>query len=60
MPDPESKRKWDAKYTRTISVKFMRKTDQDVIEYIEGQNRRNLFCAAIREYMKNHPKGEEQ
>ena len=54
MPDRESKKKWDAKNVRIFTVKFFRKTDQDVIEYLEGKNKRNILCAAIREYMANH------
>ena len=54
MPDRESKKKWDAKNVRIFTVKFMRKTDQDVIAYLEDKNKRNIICAAIREYMENH------
>lgn len=58
MPDSPSKKKWDAANVRIFTFKLFRRTDQDVIEYLESANRRNVICAAIREYIKNH-EGEE-
>lgn len=58
MPDSEWKKKWDAQNTRIFSVKFFRRTDNDVIEFLESRNKRNIICAAIREYIENH-KGDE-
>ena len=53
MPDSPSKKRWDAEHTVKINIKFQRKTDQDVIDYLNGKNKKNIICAAIREYMKN-------
>jgi len=55
MPDPPSKVRWDAENVRIFTVKLFRKTEQDVIEYLEPKNKRNIICAALREYMANHP-----
>ena len=55
MPDRPSKRKWDAENTVLIAIKFQRKSDQDCIDFLEGKNKRNTICAALREYMTNHP-----
>lgn len=55
MPDAPSKVKWDKENVRVFTVKLMRRTDQDVIEFLEPQNKRNILLAAIREYMANHP-----
>lgn len=55
--DAPSKQRWDAENVRIFTFKLFRKTDTDVIEYLEGKNKRNIICAAIREYMENH-KGE--
>ena len=55
MPDAPSKRRWDKENTFLIAIKFQRKTDQDCIDYLVGKNKRNTVCAALREYMKNHP-----
>lgn len=54
MSDPESKQRWDAVNTRIFTFKLFRKTDEDVIQFLEPRNKRNTICAAIREYMENH------
>ena len=54
MPDAPSKKRWDAENVVIYTVKFMRKTDQDVIEFLQGKNRRNTICEAIRYYIENH------
>lgn len=54
MPDSEAKKKWDAKNVRIMTIKFFRKKDQDVIDYLEGHNKHDVVCDAIREYMVNH------
>lgn len=54
MPDSEAKKRWDAEHTVRIIIKFQRKTDQDCIDFVEGKNKRDIVCAALREYMKNH------
>lgn len=54
MPDAPSKKKWDAANVCIMTVKFMRKKDQDVIDYLEGRNKHDAICAALREYMENH------
>ena len=55
MPDAPSKKRWDAENTKTISVKLMRKSDQDVIDFFEGKNKRDTLCMIVREYIANHP-----
>ena len=54
MPDAPSKKRWDAENVRIISIKLFRKKDQDVIDFLEGRNKHDVFCEAIREYIKNH------
>ena len=54
MPDSEAKRRWDAENTVLISIKFQRKTDQDCIDFLEGKNKRDTICSALREYIENH------
>ena len=59
MADPISKRRWDKENTVLISIKFQRKTDQDVIDYLneemsKGHAKRDVINAALREYMENH------
>lgn len=54
MPDAPSKKKWDAENVKVITFKLFRKTDEDVIDFLEGKNKRDTICAALREYMANH------
>ena len=60
MADPPSKKKWDAEHTVLIAIKFQRKTDQDCIDFLEGKNKRDTVCAALREYIKNHSEEDLQ
>ena len=59
MPTYESKTRWDKENTYLIAIKFQRKTDQDCIDFLEGKNKRDTVCAALREYMKNHKDDED-
>lgn len=52
---PISQVRWMADNTKVFSIRFMRKTDQDVIDYLEPRNKRNTILSAVREYMKKHP-----
>ena len=59
MPDSEAKKRWMAENTTVIRVKLNHNTDKDIMEYIKGvASIAGLIKVAIREYMKNHPKGE--
>lgn len=60
MADPPSKKRWDKEHTAFIAIKFQRKTDQDCIDFLDGKNKRDTVCAALREYMKNHPEESEE
>lgn len=60
MADAPSKVRWDKENVRIFTFKLFRKNDEDVIEYLEPRNKRDIICAALREYMANHnEKGEE-
>lgn len=54
MPDSPSKKKWDKENIVLFAVKLQRKKDQDIIDYLEGKNKRDVVCAAIRYYIENH------
>lgn len=61
MPDSEAKKKWIAEHSVIYTVKLMRKTDQDVIDFLDGKNKRDTICKVVRCYMEHHPeesKGE--
>lgn len=60
MPDSEAKKKWISDNTIIFSVKLMRRTEADIIEYLgkmaeRGIGRGTVFKMALREYMQNHP-----
>ena len=62
MPDSEAKKKWIKDNTIVFSIKLMKRTEADIIEFLEkyqeqGISKATVFKAAIREYIKNH-KGE--
>ena len=60
MPTSEAKKKWDKENSMVFSIKLMRKSEADIIEYLEsnqskGIRRGTIFKKALREYMVNHP-----
>jgi len=60
MSESEAKRKWIKENTIIFSIKLMKRTEEDIINFLdrkgeEGIPRGTIFKAAIREYMKNHP-----
>lgn len=56
MPDSEAKKRWIKENLWTISVKFHRRNDADLVEVLEASaDKGKLIKAALREYMKNHP-----
>lgn len=59
MPDSEAKKKWMEKNTIVFSIKLMRRTEADIIEYLDatlakGVGKGTVIKAALREYMENH------
>ena len=58
MATVPSKVRWDKEHTVFIGIRFQRKVDQDCIDFLEGKNKRDTVCKALREYMKNHPDKE--
>lgn len=60
MPDSDAKRKWMEENSIVFSVKIMRRTEADLVEFFEkrmaqGERRGTIVKTALREYMKNHP-----
>ena len=54
MPDSEAKKKWIAENSVVYTVKLMRKSDQDVIDFLKDKNRRDTICMVVREYIEHH------
>lgn len=61
MPDSEAKKKWIRENSTIISIKYMNRSDADILDFLEGKPKATIIKAALREYMKNHPEqGEEK
>lgn len=63
MPDSQAKRKWMAENTIVFSVKLMKKSEADIIAYLEemasrGIGKGTVIKLALREYIKNHKEDE--
>lgn len=52
MPTYPSKIKWDKENTYGITIKFQKKKDQDCISFLEGKNKRDTVCKALRILME--------
>ena len=60
MADSEAKKAWMKQNSKMYSIKVMNKTESDILEFLEKQERPiSTIKAAIREYARNH-KEEEQ
>ena len=62
MPDSEAKKKWDKENSIIFSVKLMRRTEADIVNFLDaslkrGVSRGTIIKKALREYMANHPEG---
>lgn len=59
MPSSEAQRKWMEKNTIVFSIKLMRRTEADLIEFFDAMQARGIpkgtiIKKALREYMENH------
>ena len=55
MPESEAKTRWMRENTTNLTVKFMHKSDADILAFLDGKTKATIIKQAIREYMKNHP-----
>lgn len=60
--DTEAKKRWDKENTVMVSIKFQKKTDTDIIEYLlstsEGVTKQDIIKMALREHIENHEGGK--
>ena len=56
--DSEAKKRWDAQNAFIYTIKLMRRTDKDVIEFLQGKNRRDTILEVVRYYIEHHNKEE--
>lgn len=59
MPEREAKKAWMKENSIMITVRLMRRTEDDIVSYLDkmqekGIARGALIKAALREYMNNH------
>jgi len=60
MPDSEKKKAWMKENSRTFSIKVMRRTEPEILEFLESQEKPvTAIKDALRFYIK-HRKEEEQ
>ena len=55
MPESEAKTRWMRENTTNLTIKFMHKSDADILAFLEGKTKATIIKQAIREYMTNHP-----
>lgn len=58
MTEAERKRKKEK--TVMVSIRLQKSTDAEILEYLDGEAKQTIIKAALREYMSNHPKENEQ
>ncbi len=54
MPDSEAKTRWMRENSKNLTVKFMNKSDKDILDFLEGKPKATIIKLALREYMENH------
>jgi len=59
MPDSAAKKHWMRENSKIISVKFMLKSDKDILDFLSERPTAPTIKTALREYMQNHPEGED-
>ena len=52
--------KWQKKGTVMVSIRLQRGSDADILAYLEGEAKQTVIKKAMREYMANHPKTEQE
>ena len=54
MPDSEAKTRWMRENSNNLTVKFINKSDKDILDFLEGKPKATIIKLALREYMENH------
>lgn len=60
MSKSKAKQEWDRENAVFVNLKFMRKTEAEMLEYLDAQFKKGiargtLIKKALKEYMTNHP-----
>ena len=54
MPESEAKTRWMRENTTNLTIKFMHKSDADILAFLEGKTKAAVIKTALREYMTIH------
>lgn len=54
MPESEAKTRWMRENSTNLTIKFMHKSDADILAFLEGKTKATVIKEAIREYIENH------
>ena len=54
MSDTEAHAAWMKENTVTLSLRFQKRTDSDILQFLDGKPRQATIKAALREYIQNH------
>ena len=54
MADSNAHREWMKENTVVFSIRLQKKTDADILNFLQGQQRQTVIKAALREYMERH------
>lgn len=59
MPESKAKTRWMRENTTNLTIKFMHKSDADILAFLEGKTKATVIKEAVREYMENHKEETE-
>ncbi|MBO4796758.1 MAG: hypothetical protein J5553_05165 [Verrucomicrobia bacterium] len=60
MMESEAKKKWQKENTVFIGVKLQKRTDADILEYLEGKANQTEIKKALRLLIETERKAQEQ
>ena len=61
MPDSPAKKAWMKENSKMYSLKIMKRTESDILEFLEQQERPvSTIKVAIREYIQNHKEMQKE
>ena len=52
MPDSKAKQRWIRENTTKLTIKFMNKSDADILQYLEDKQKATVVKKALRDQME--------
>lgn len=59
MPDSPAKKQWIKEHTVSIGIRLQKKTDSDIIEYLEDRQKQTEIKKALRFYIAHKEEAEK-